>query len=65
MKMLLHVRFITWNIFKYIGEENVLTGRKNCVTNSRLTIYVNILNQNNILPCFWLRNYLNEKGTFA
>ena len=58
VKMLL--RLIMWNIFKSIGEENALTEGKNCVTKSRLTTYANILNQNNIFPCFWSRTSMNR-----
>ena len=61
VKMLL--RLIIWNIFKSIGEENALTEGKNCITKSWLPTYANkiiILNQNNILPCFWPYPYLNE-----
>ena len=52
------LRLIIWNIFKSIGEENALSEGKNCVTKSRLTTYANILNQNNILPCFCPRQKL-------
>ena len=63
MKMLLTL--IIWNIFKSIGEENALTEGENCVTKSRLTTFFNILNQNNFLPCFGPRPYLNEHEKFA